>query len=97
MRDLCIPIPEFLEKQLTEVEISVSGTKRKYNFRLESFDWDIDLSVPEDEKKTEIEKKVAHLKKQIESYDKKWKLIQIFNPDPGSKYINVLFREEVNQ
>jgi hypothetical protein len=94
MRDLCIPIPELIEKELMEVEIKIMGDKRKYNFRLESFDWNIEGGLPEKSLQSEIDFKIRHLKRQIENYDKRWRLIQIFNPAPSSKFIQVLFRED---
>jgi hypothetical protein len=94
MRDLCIPIPEFIEKQLMEVEVKIMGDKRKYNFRLESFDWEIENRSDEQNIQSDIDYKIQNLKKQIENYDKSWRLIQIFNPAPESKIIQVLFREE---
>jgi hypothetical protein len=94
MRDLCIPIPEFIEKQLMEVEVKIMGDKRKYNFRLESFDWDVEEKSSEKNIQSEIDEKIQNLKRQIENYDKDWRLIQIFNPAPDSKIVQVLFREE---
>jgi hypothetical protein len=96
MRDLCIPIPELLEKKLMEVEVSISGEKRKYNFRLESFDWGIDENWPQKEKESEIVKRIDNLRQELKNYDKNWRLIQIFNPRPGSKFIECLFRENSN-
>jgi hypothetical protein len=93
MRDLCIPIPEMVEKKLMEVEVSISGEKRKYNFRLESFDWGIDENLPQKEKESEMNKKIDNLKKELGDYNKNWRLIQIFNPSPNAKYIQCLFRE----
>ena len=93
MKDICIPIPRFEENQIAEVEVTVNGKKRKFNFRVESFVWeprqgednnvDIDL----------VEKKIQKLKESIESYDKHWQLVQIYTPSPGSEHIQVLFRQ----
>lgn len=94
MKDICIPIPKFEENQIAEVEVTVNGKKRKFNFRVESFAWDptngngadtTDISI--------VEKKIQKLKDSIESYDKHWQLVQIYTPTPGSKYIQVLFRQ----
>lgn len=94
MKDICIPIPKFEDNQIAEVEVTVNGKKRKFNFRVESFSWDpgtgndnnaVDIS--------EVELKIQKLKESIESYDKHWQLVQIYTPTPGSQFIQVLFRQ----
>lgn len=94
MKDICIPIPKFEENQIAEVEVTVNGKKKKFNFRVESFVWDpveqgsdqnVDISL--------VEKKISKLRESIESYDKNWQLVQIYTPTPGSEYIQVLFRQ----
>ena len=93
MKDLCVPIPDFREDQIADVEITTGGKKFKYNFRVESFPWDVEdeLSVADDNISRSLAR-IARLKQSIESYDSGWQLIQIFNPSENSKHIQVLYR-----
>lgn len=93
MKELCIPLPDFLEQQIAHVEVTINGEKRKYNFRVESFPWAVEDEAIIDENQ-KIEKRISNLKKNIETYDHNWKLIQIFKPGKGAKNIQVLFRQK---
>lgn len=88
MKDVSIPLPDFLEKQIAEIEVTINGKKRRYNFRVESFRWE-----PEAEAWT-VDQKIDRLREKIESYNKSWELIQIFKPKEDSKFVQVLFREK---
>lgn len=88
MKDVSIPLPDFLEKQIAEIEVTINGKKRRYNFRVESFQWE-----PEAEKWT-VDQKIERLREKIENYNKSWELIQIFKPKEDSKFVQVLFREK---
>jgi len=98
MKEICIPIPYLNEQELAEVEVTMAGQKLQYNFRVESFSWEVSnefasLSDP-------LEKSLARiykLKGAIENYDKDWELIQIFNPDANADHIHVLYRKKVKQ
>lgn len=92
MREICIPLPDFLEQQIANVEVTINGEKRRYNFRVESFPWEIDDKVGLDETQR-VENRISRLKQNIESYDKNWRLVQIFKPSTGSSRIQVLFRQ----
>ena len=74
-------------------EVTINGEKRKYNFRVESFPWDINDDSIVDENKR-VEKRIDRLKENIESYDKNWRLVQIFKPGKDSQYVQVLFRQK---
>lgn len=93
MHDICVPIPHFRENEIAEVEVKIGDKKSSFNFRIESFTWEINdsdsfgLTVP-------IEQKISHLRQSIENYDKNWELVQIFTPPEGSKYIQVMFRQK---
>ncbi len=87
MKDVSIPLPDFLDKQIAEIEVKINGKKRQYNFRVESFRWE-----PEDEV-YETEKRIRMLRSALEKYDKGWELIQIFRPKENSKFIQVLYRQ----
>jgi hypothetical protein len=96
MREICIPIPNLRNSEIAEVEVSLAGQKIKYNFRVESFPWELNqefssLIDP-------LEKSLARiytLKSAIEGYDKEWELIQIFNPDEHADHIHVLYRKKM--
>lgn len=92
MREICIPIPHFGEQQIAEVEVTVNGKKRKYNFRIESFPWGLSDHKFED-KLSETEFKISHLRRLLENYDDSWELVQIFTPRENSLFIQVLFRQ----
>ena len=92
MKDITIPFPNFLEEQIAEVEVKINGKKRHYNFRVESFPWEV---TSNDIDKTEvISSKIINLRKEIENYSNDWELIQIFNPSEKAKNIQVLFRQK---
>lgn len=87
MKDVNIPLPEFLEQQIAEIEVTINGKKRQYNFRVESFQWE-----PESEIFT-IEQKINRLRILIDQYDESWELIQIFKPKEDSKFVQVLYKQ----
>ena len=88
MKDVSIPLPEFLEQQIAEIEVKINGKKRQYNFRVESFRWEPASDV------WTVEEKIKRLQEQINVYDKDWELIQIFKPKEDSKFVQVLFRQK---
>lgn len=88
MKDINIPLPDFLEKQFAEIEVKINGKKRQYNFRIESFRWE------PDEENLSVDEKIKRLQVEIESYDKSWDLIQIFKPKENSKFVQVLYRRK---
>jgi hypothetical protein len=95
MNELCIPLPLTEQGQIAEVEVKIGENKKNYHFRLESFLWDLgNKRTGGIESISETAARIDNLKRSIESYDDKWELIQIFTPDPGSKYIQVLFRQK---
>lgn len=92
MKDITIPLVDFLEEQIAEVEVKINGKKRKYNFRIESFPWKIEEEF-KDTNRDEIELKIESLRRNIENYDKTWELVQIFSPTENAKHVQVLFRQ----
>jgi len=96
MKELCIPVPYLKENEKAEVEVILQGRKLKYDFRVESFPWEAEdefssLTDP-------IERSLARiyrLKRAIESYDKSWELIQIFNPAENADHVHVLYRKKI--
>ncbi len=91
MKDVSIPLPDFVDRQIAEIEVKINGKKRQYNFRVESFRWE-----PDDEEWT-VEMKIHALRDGLEKYDGAWELIQIFKPKEGSKFVQVLYRQRQAQ
>lgn len=88
MKEICIPLPDFVEQQIAEVEVKINGRRRMYNFRVESFPWNHEVAGS-----AEAGDRIKNLGKMIEDYDSNWELVQIFQPRPDSKFIQVLFRQ----
>jgi len=93
MKDLCVPIPNFGDDEIADIELRVGDKKISYSFRVESFAWQIEdeLSVANDDVSASLAR-IYRLKKAIEGYDKKWELIQIFTPGDSATHIQVLYR-----
>ena len=93
MKDLCVPIPNFGDDEIADIELRVGDKKVSYSFRVESFAWQIEdeLSVANDDVSASLAR-IYRLKKAIEGYDKKWELIQIFTPGDDATHIQVLYR-----
>lgn len=96
MREICIPIPYLKEYENAQVEVTLSGEKIRYNFRVESFPWEVgneysNLTDPLERSLARIYK----LKTAIEQYDQEWELMQIFNPDKDANHIHVLYRKRI--
>jgi hypothetical protein len=92
MKEICIPIPHFGEQQIAEVEVTVNGKKKRYNFRVESFPWSVNTDVDNSVSPTEV--KINALRGMIETYDNGWELVQIFTPREEATHIQVLFRQK---
>ena len=93
MHDICVPIPHFSDNEIAEVEVKIGDKRSSFNFRVESFKWEMSDSKTSELTPLPLEEKINHLRHNIESYDKSWELVQIFTPTQGSKYIHVLFRQ----
>lgn len=97
IKDLCIPIPGFGENEIAELHLKVGDRKISYDFRVESFPWDIDDELNGDaDELTRSLARISRLKKSIQDYDKSWDLIQIFTPANNSKFIQVLYRKRTS-
>jgi len=94
MKDLCVPIPNFGEDEIADIELRVGDKKISYSFRVESFPWEVEdeLSVANDDVSASLAR-IYRLKRSIEGYDKDWELIQIFTPNDEARYIQVLYRK----
>ncbi len=94
MKDLSIPVPGLQDNDNAEIILRIGGKEIQYNFRVVSFPWDDlnDSSVFNDNLSRSLAR-IYRLKEAIESYDKNWELIQIFNPSEKADYIQVLYRK----
>jgi hypothetical protein len=95
MRELSVPMPHFHENQVAEVDLKVNGDKITYNFRVESFSWDVEdeLSDKNSDNVSQSLARITRLRNAINNYDKQWELIQIYTPDENAKHIQVLYRK----
>ncbi len=97
MNDICVPLPRLPEATHAEVEVKVAGRTRSFNYRVESFDWRPDEGTPGHERFSHLRTdRINKLKRSIEGYDKSWELVQIYNPGPRDRHIQVLFRQKAN-
>ena len=87
MKNVRIPLSDFMDKQIAEIEVTINGKKRQHNFRVESFRWEPDNET------WDVEGKIKMLQECLEKYDNAWELIQIFTPEENSKFIQVLYRQ----
>lgn len=92
MNNICVPIPRFAAEQSAQVSVKIAEQTTNFNYRVESFNWVSEEQMAGMESAVRIES----LKGNIERYDKKWELIQIYSPGPRDEFIQVLFREKVN-
>jgi len=90
MKGVSIPLPDFLDQQIAEIEVKINGKKRHYNFRVESFRWKTDGE------EWNIERKIKKLREGIKNSNKSRELIQIFRPKENSKFVQALFRQVGN-
>jgi hypothetical protein len=94
MKDLCVPIPNFGDNEIADIELTLGGKKIKYSYRVVSFPWDdVEGLISDEDELTVSLARITRLKKDIESYDKKWELIQIFTPPENASHIQVLYRK----
>jgi len=95
LKDLCIPVPGFGENEIAELHLKVGDKKICYDFRVESFPWDVDDELNGDADHISLSlARISRLRKAIADYDKSWELIQIFTPADHSKFIQVLYRKK---
>ncbi len=95
MKDLCVPVPHFEERENAEIILKVGQEKINFNFRVVSFPWEVEdeFSNGTDEISRSLAR-ITRLKKAINSYDKDWELIQIYTPLEEAKFIQVLYRQK---
>ena len=96
MKALTLPLPKNTDDEIIEIALSVGKDKKKYNFRLESFLWEVEDELQNVKDSTSVSlAKISRLKKSIESYDSSWELVQIFAPSGKSDRIRVLYKQNV--
>ncbi len=94
MKDLSIPIPGFKDYDNAEIILKIGGKETSFNFRVVSFPWEDEHdAVNYPDGLTRSLARIYRLKESIESYDKEWELIQIFNPSEDAGFIQVLYRK----
>jgi hypothetical protein len=95
MKDICVPIPGFGDDEIAELHLKIGDRKISYDFRIESFLWEVEDELTEGKDRlTRSIARIERLRQAINSYDKSWELVQIFNPPENSRYIQVLFRKK---
>jgi hypothetical protein len=96
MKELIIPVPISGDCMKIEAIVYVGNEKTEYNFRVESFDCGSidDVKNLSGKKADRQMSRINNLKNRIESYDKNWELIQIFNPPKDARFIQVLYRKK---
>ncbi len=82
MSQICINVPPLRVKQTIGLEVTVDGKKRVMNYRVEPFEWPLELSS---------ESRIERLRGFIRDYDAGWELVQI-GPAVGG-LIPVTFRQ----
>jgi len=95
MKELCVPIMHFAEDETAEILLKVGGKEIQYNFRVVSFEWDVEdeFSNGADELSKSLAR-ITRLKNSIKNYDSAWELIQIYTPLDDAKFIQVLYRKK---
>ena len=98
MKDLCVPVPNFGEDEIADIELRVGNKKIMYSFRVESFPWEVEdeLSIADDDVSASLAR-IYRLKRSIENYGRDWELIQIFTPSDNAQHIQVLYRKKSEQ
>ncbi|MBN1184775.1 MAG: hypothetical protein JXB49_20985 [Bacteroidales bacterium] len=89
MKDICLPVPDFAENEDAFITVKVGG--KEYLYTITAFNWETNLSGFS--RANSVEKNISHLKKEIESKEYNWELLQILTPSKDAKYIRVLFRK----
>ena len=88
MKEVCIPISDLKENDLAEVEVRIPKRKLIWKYRIEPFE----IAFREEAGTEELQ--IEKLRKKIKSYDSNWELIQIFDSDKSSGYIQLLYRSK---
>jgi len=96
MKALTLPLPENNDDEIIEIELFVGNNRKKYNYRVESFKWELSNEFKEINDSTSISlAKISRLKKIIENYDNAWELLQIFAPSEKLNRIKVLYKKTI--
>jgi len=96
MNDICVPLPRVPDATHAEVSVKVDGKGHSFNFRVESFDWAPSEDLPDSAALVKVRnERIANLRASIANYDRRWELVQIYNPGPKARNIQVLFRQKL--
>lgn len=97
MKELCIPVPNIAENEIAEIYLKVGHERLNYLFRVESFPWDVEDELNQDNDPVHNSlARITRLKDAIASYDKSWELMQIFTPLENAHFIQVLYRKKTS-
>ena len=80
MKEISIPLPDFMDKQIAEIEVKINGKESLISR------WNL-LDGNRKTKYSRLMKRLKSFNTNSKIYDKSWKLIQIFKPKPDSKFI----------
>ncbi len=86
MKEVCIPVADMKDNERAEVEVRIPKSKQVWKYRIESFE------IASGEKDEMKKKPIENLRYKINTYDSNWELIQIFNSDQTSRYVQLLYR-----
>jgi hypothetical protein len=93
MKDICVPIPGFGDSENAEITLKVGGNSNTINYRVESFPWESEEDLFQDDDEVSISlARIERLKRMIREYNTAWELIQIYTPAENAKTIQVLYR-----
>ena len=86
MKEVCIPFTGIKNDERAEVEVRIPKSNRIWKYRIEAFEFKY-----EKENETANEP-ITNLQNMINKYDSNWELIQIFDLDKTSGYVQLLYR-----
>ena len=86
MSKVSIQLPPFDTDDKIEITVVVNGKQRKYDYRMELFNWEA-YAQPN-------EKRAECLKRIVENYDNNWSLVQI--GEASDSEISILFERRAN-
>ena len=84
MYSISIPIPSLEADQVVEIEVTINGKARRFNYRVEMYDWKNGRSIDE---------RVDGLRQFIQEYDSTWQLVEIGSP--SSTLVTLMFRQRL--
>ncbi len=84
MQSISIPVPLLEPEQVVEIVVTIDGKARRFNYRVEMYDWLNDRSTDE---------MFDGLRQYIKEYDPTWQLVEIGKP--RSTLVSLMFRQRI--